>query len=89
MNLQFTHHAQRDLIRLREFIAEKNPTAARRISQRLRKSIHRLIEQPEMGVNVSELPGVQELISGDYVVRYAVLDDGVVILRIWHEKEDR
>jgi addiction module RelE/StbE family toxin len=89
MNLQFTHHAQRDLLRLRQFIAEKNPSAARRISQRLRQSIQRLTEQPEMGVNVGDLPGVQELISGDYVVRYTVLDSDIIILRIWHEKEDR
>ena len=42
-----------------------------------------------MGVNVGDLPGVQELISGDYVVRYTVLDSDIIILRIWHEKEDR
>lgn len=89
MKLQFTHSAQRDLIRLREFIAGKNPQAAKRISQRLKQSILQLTDQPEIGVNVEELPGVQDLISGDYLVRYAVLENDIYILRIWHGKEDR
>ncbi len=89
MTLQFTHGAQRDLCRLRDFIAEKNPDAAERISLRLRKSIQRLVDFPDVGVSVAELPGVQDLISGDYTVRYTVLDDTIYILRIWHGKEDR
>lgn len=89
MILQFTYSAQRDLSRLRDFIAEKNPQAAERVSLRLRQSMQRLMDQPDVGVNVVELPGVQDLISGDYIVRYAVLDDAIYILRIWHGKEDR
>ncbi|MEJ1336845.1 MAG: type II toxin-antitoxin system RelE/ParE family toxin [Candidatus Sedimenticola sp. (ex Thyasira tokunagai)] len=89
MKLRFTHSAQRDLVRLRDFIANKNPQAAKRISQRLKQSILRLTDQPEIGVNVEELPGVQDLVSGDYLVRYAVLENEIYILRIWHGKEDR
>lgn len=89
MILQFTHSAQRDLSRLRDFIAEKNPPAAERISLRLRQSIQRLVDQPNSGVNVTELSGVQDLISGDYIVRYVVLDEVIYILRIWHDKEAR
>lgn len=89
MILQFTDSARRDLIRLREFIAEKNPQAAQRISLRLRQSIRRLEEQPDMGINVTEIPGVQDLLTGNYIVRYTVLNDAVYILRIWHEKEAR
>ncbi len=89
MKLQFTHSAQRDLIRLREFIASKNPQAAKRVSQRLKQSILRLTDQPEIGINVEELPGVQDLIGGDYLVRYAVLENEIYILRIWHGKGDR
>ena len=89
MKFQFTASAQRDLIRLREFIADKNPSAAARISQRLRESIARITDQPEMGANVEDIPGVQDLISGDYIVRYAVLEETVYILRVWHGREDR
>jgi len=89
MKLQFTHSAQRDLIRLREFIAIKNPQAAKRISQHLKQSILRLTDQPEIGVGVEEMPGVRDLISGGYLVRYAVFENDICILRIWHGKEDR
>ena len=87
--LLFTQSAQKDLIRLREFIAEKNPAAARRISQKLKVSILKLVDQPDMGVNVDELPGIQDLIAGDYRVRYSLIDKHLYILRIWHGKEDR
>jgi len=89
MKLQFTHSAQRDLVRLRDFIAEKNPEAAGRVSLRLRRAIGQLVDQPEMGVNVADLPGVRDLVSGDYVVRYTALEDAIYILRIWHGKEAR
>ncbi len=89
MRLLFTHSAQRDLMRLREFIAEKNPAAARRISQRLVGSIKRLADQPQMGVPIEELPGTRDLIIGDYVIRYILVEEEIYILRIWHGKEDR
>ncbi len=89
MKLLFTQSAQRDLIRLREFIANKNPAAAARISQRLKQSIIRITDQHEMSVNIEGLPGVQDLVSGDYIVRYTVIDQEIYILRIWHDKENR
>lgn len=89
MKLLFTHSSQRDLVRLRDFIAENNSQAARQISRRLVTSINRLANQPEMGNDVEELPGTQDLITGDYVVRYVVLEENLYILRIWHGKEDR
>jgi len=77
------------LERLREFVALKNPRAARRVSQRLLQSIRHLVDQPALGVEVEELPGVRELVSGDYIVSYTVKDSNLYILRIWHGKEDR
>lgn len=89
MKLDFTRSALRDLKRLREFIAIKNPTAARRISQQLKQSINRLVDQPLLGHPMEELPDVRELVAGDYLARYIVLDDRILILRVWHTKEDR
>ena len=48
-----------------------------------------LADQPAMGIGVEELPGTQDLVTGDYSVRYAVLEEDLYILRIWHGKEDR
>lgn len=89
MKLIFTFSAQKDLARLREFIAQKNPDAAQRISKKLKESIKPITEHPEMGVDVEGLPGVQDLVRSDYVVRYTVLKEAAYVLRVWHEKEDR
>lgn len=89
MKLIFTLSAQKDLSRLREFIAEKNPEAAKCISQELKKSIKQVTEHPDMDVDVEGLPGVQDLVRGDYVVRYTVLESTAYVLLIWYGKEDR
>lgn len=89
MILQFTRSAQNDLERLRDFIAQNNPSAARRISQRLKNAITRLLDHPEMGVVVEEVEEARDLVHGDYIVRYTLLENTVMILRIWHGKEDR
>ncbi|MFX4228250.1 MAG: type II toxin-antitoxin system RelE/ParE family toxin [Porticoccaceae bacterium] len=89
MRLTFTRSAQRDLVRLREFIAEKNPESARRISQELREGIGKITDQPHIGVDVENMPGIQDLVRGDYIVRYLVRHEEVAVLRIWHGKEDR
>ena len=89
MELQFAEQALDDLVRLREFIAEKNPTAAKRISEQLIENINRLRDQPELGHVVEALPGVREWIARDYVVHYLVLKESLVVLQIWHGREDR
>ena len=89
MDLQFTEQALADLIRLREFIAEKNPAAAFRISEQLIESINGFCDQPELGHGVESLPGVREWVARDYVVHYLILKDTLIILQIWHGREER
>ncbi|NOQ45844.1 MAG: type II toxin-antitoxin system RelE/ParE family toxin [Desulfobulbaceae bacterium] len=90
MKLQFSRAAVNDLIRLREFIAEHNPTAAQRISKRLRGAIQNLVDTPRIGRPVENMAGeTRELIFGRYVVRYEVRGNTLYILRVWHGKEDR
>ncbi len=86
--LQFTPSATRDLRRLRDFIAEHDPAAAARVSKRLGRTIRLLRDQPTLGKGVDELPDVRELVAGDYIIRYTVRDESVVVLRIWHGRED-
>lgn len=88
MRLQFTRQALEDLIRLRAFIAERNPAAAQRISQQLIRSIRSLVDQPFMGHDIG-LAGTQEWIAGDYVVHYVVRDDLLTVLQVWHGRENR
>ena len=87
MKLKFTPHATYDLKRLRAFIAKHNPSAAKRISQKLKESILLLLENPELGKEPDEPPRVRDYVSGPYFVRYTVQDDTVIILRVWHGRE--
>jgi plasmid stabilization system protein ParE len=89
MKLIVTLNAQRDLVRLRQFIAKHNPQAARRKSQSLRRSIQQLTDQPNMGIDLEELSSVQDFITKEYTVRYRVTEAAVYVLRVWHEKEER
>lgn len=89
MRLKFTPRAIDGLKRLRAFIAEHNPEAARRVSQRLKQSILHLAKNPELGKAVEELPGIRDWVAGAYLMRYVVMERNVIILKIWHGKEDR
>jgi plasmid stabilization system protein ParE len=49
-------------------------------------------EVPRMGVMVERAPPpaeVRDMVFGQYVVRYSVHDNALVILRVWHHLEDR
>jgi len=91
MKLQFSKAALHDLVGLREFIAQLNPEAGQRISQRLRGIIKGLVAMPKIGRPVKNTPGdIRELIFGRYVVRYEIRGkDLLYILRIWRGKENR
>ena len=87
--LRFTASATRDLRRLRDFIAEHDAAAAARVSKRLGRTIRLLRDQPALGKSVEELAEVRQLVVSDYVVRYTVRGDSVVVLRVWHGRESR
>ena len=91
MTLHYTPEAVADLRRLREFIGEKNPLAARRVALELLSGIDKLKDFPRMGLPVSRAPDpelVRDLFIGQYTVRYHVRGDDVTILRVWHDRED-
>jgi len=92
MKITYTPEAINDLIRLREFIEDKNPQAAQRIAKALIKGIKQLKKFPLTGVEVEEAPDpemVRDLIIRSYIARYLVHKDEVHILRVWHHKELR
>jgi toxin ParE1/3/4 len=86
--------AQADLERLQAFLADKNPETAQRVVVVLTRAIQSLDTFPDRG-RPSGVPGTRELIvpfgGSAYVMRYAHLPDTeeVVILRIWHGREER
>jgi len=86
--------AAADLKRLRAFLADKNPTAAQRAAGALINAIQSLDTFPDRG-RPTTIEGVRELIvpfgNSAYVLRYAHLPDveEVIVLRIWHGREQR
>lgn len=92
MRIEYTDVAISDLIRLREFIAGHNPQAAKKAAAKLIAGIKGLVLQPRLGHPVTGAPEpekIRDLILPPYIVRYAVLSDSLLILRIWHHKEGR
>ncbi|MBS0211979.1 MAG: type II toxin-antitoxin system RelE/ParE family toxin [Proteobacteria bacterium] len=92
MRIAYSAEAVADLVRLREFIAVHDPSAAARMAADLLERIDRLAAFPRMGraIATEGAPdSLRDLIAGHYVVRYAVHGSLLVVLRVWHHNEDR
>ena len=92
MKLVYSEDAVGDLIRLRSFITEHDPTAAGRVAAELLQRLENLPLLPAMGNVVVGTPiagTIREIAFGDYVVRYMPRETVVIVLRIWHHFEDR
>lgn len=92
MKIFYTHQAIYDLTRLRSFIGQQNSSAADTSSQRIKQAINRLIEFPLLGKAVKQPKNqcsLRDLVTSAYVIRYAILNKEIHILRIWHGKEER
>jgi len=91
MKLRFAPEAVDDLARLRAFIAEKNPAAAQRTARDVLLGLEKLKAFPELGLRVQRAPDpdrIRDVFIGSYVVRYLVGDQDIVVLRVWHGKEN-
>lgn len=92
MKLVYAEQAVADLVRLRNFISETNPSAAARVAHELIARIEYLRDFPDMGRAVAQAPEpqvVRDAVLGKYIVRYTAHAEAVVILRIWHHFEER
>lgn len=94
LSLQWASTARSDLRRLRTW-AERygGAKAARALAQHLRHAVERLAFHPRLGRSVA-LPDsgteeLRELVVGPFVVRYTVERERVVVLRVWHGREQR
>ena len=92
MRLVYSEDAVADLVRLRSFIAEKDPAAAARVAADLIARVEHLGRFPNLGRGVVQAPEadvVRDAVFGNYVVRYSVHVEALIVLRIWHHYEDR
>jgi toxin ParE1/3/4 len=91
MKLIYSVEALSDLVRLRAFIEDNDPSAASRVARELITRIDKLKRFPRLGVPVAKAPDpetVRDLVAGNYIVRYSVHPKAIVVLRIWHHFEE-
>ena len=92
LTLVWSATARDDLIRLREFIQPHNPRAAKQSSEKILKAAKLILDNPAIG---KQREGRQdyELVTpfgqNGYILRYQIVDQKIVILKIWHSREDR
>ncbi|MGY2437597.1 type II toxin-antitoxin system RelE/ParE family toxin, partial [Escherichia coli] len=85
MKLVYSEESVADLVRLRAFIAEKDPLAAARVATELIARIENLRLFPTMCRAVELAPdpkAIRDAVFGKYVIRYATHAETIVILRI-------
>ncbi len=93
--LSWLPEALNDLIRLREFIRVHNPAAAGRAANRIRETVGKLPDNPLIGKSVDDINDstLRELFipfgQGGYWLRYLIREENIIIVRIWHGRENR
>jgi plasmid stabilization system protein ParE len=85
--------ALKDIDRLYNFLLEKDVQAAAKAAQVILRGSSLLEESPRLGRPMADGTGRRELFipfgAGFYVLRYFLISDVVVIVRVWHGREDR
>jgi plasmid stabilization system protein ParE len=95
LRLVWFPEALADLDRLRNFLHVNSPTAATRAAQRIKAAARKLVSFPYLGHPVEDIdsPPLRDFFvafgKAGYVMRYAVTDNAVVIVKIWHSRENR
>jgi plasmid stabilization system protein ParE len=90
----FSPDAVADVERLRTFLDQVNPEAARRAMAVILNAIERLREFPELGMPTGDADIRQIVVrfgTSGYIVRYTVVTvtSDILITRIWHGREAR
>ena len=90
MQVIWSNAAIDSLIAIRVYIAEHNPSAARKVAARVLDAGNSLQAFPNRGRSVG-LPNIQELVitGTPYLLVYRVTDEAVQILSVWHGAQDR
>ena len=83
-----------DVERLRTFLDQNNPDAARRALALIWAAIERLQEFPAMGMPIRDARRRQIVVrfgASGYIVRYNVRSEtnDILITRVWHGREER
>jgi plasmid stabilization system protein ParE len=91
VRVQWSGRASLDLARIRDFLLPVNPAAAVKAVRALRTAALMLADRPRIGAPVERYQPreVRRLIIGQYELRYEVRETTIVILHLWHTRENR
>lgn len=82
-----------DLKRINAFLAEKNPDAASRALNTIVNATKNLQDYPELGKPYESDIAFRELFvpfgARGYMIHYRLNMDDVVIVQVWHAREER
>ena len=85
--------AVEDMVRLFDFLKNKNLMAAKRAAQLIKTGADVLQNQPRLGRLMDDDTERRELFlpfgNSSYVLRYKLDGETVVIIRVWHGRELR
>ena len=89
--IELTAQAERDLVRLANFLGERSERAARRAAREIKAALRSLARMPARARRTSDDLHTFPIRFGQsgYLVQFRVMDDTVVIARIHHMREDR
>ena len=90
MALRWTNLAYGDLRRLHAFLAPVNPGAAARAVRAIVTRVERIPAQPRLAERLPRFGSkeVRRVLVGLYEIRYELIDTDVIVLRIFHARED-
>ena len=95
MILEWHKESKNDLDRLFYFLYEDSPHTAIEAVDAIEQGSDILLDHPNSGVDMRDNTGRQELFipfgKGSYILRYRIDNEKntIVVLRVWHSKEDR
>ena len=85
MKVVWTEHALQCLTEIEDYIAMDNPATAVVFIDRLIRRTDILVDQPQAGRTVPEVPGreLRELIEGNYRIVYRINESNVEMLTVF------
>jgi plasmid stabilization system protein ParE len=82
-----------DLDRQYQFLKSQNPEAAVRALQAIVEAGKNLARTPQRGAPITSAPGLRKLRvqfgKSGYILHYSILEDEVLILKVYHGRQDR
>ncbi|GKS68577.1 ParE toxin of type II toxin-antitoxin system, parDE [Nitrosomonas sp. PY1] len=89
--IKWTTSAERNIVKVYDFLARSNPKAAVQTVKLLIEGIEKIDAFPQLGIRLEDFKPreVRHIIIGDYEIRYESTDKAIFVLRLWHSREYR